>query len=115
MNWIRKTIIFVSLLIITSFAFQANEVVVPKIDDQKTAPAFSVETVDTSEFIQPQASYQFAANVKTSHPILIKWFDSLFITIPGHQVVKSISNFANQYLNQSKKISLLLYPSHYFW
>jgi hypothetical protein len=115
MNWLRKTIIFASLLIIASFAFQASEVVVPKIDAQKTDPTFSIETVDTSEFIQPQASYQFAANVKTSHPILIKWFDSLLMTIPGHQIIKSTSNFANQFLNQSKKISLLLYPFHYFW
>ncbi|KIQ22125.1 MULTISPECIES: hypothetical protein [Flavobacterium] len=115
MNWIRKTIIFVSLLIITLFAFQANEAGVPKIENKKTNPAFSVENVDTSEFIQPQASYHFAANIKTSQSVLIKWFETLLMTIPGHQVVKSTTNFANQFSNQSKKISLLLYPFHYFW
>lgn len=115
MNWIRKTFIFASLLIIAFFAFQANEVAVPKIEKQKTDPAFSIENVDTSEFIQPQASYQFAANIKTSYPNVIKWFNSLLITIPGHHVIKSTSNFANQFLNQSQKISVLLYPFHYFW
>lgn len=115
MNWIRKTIIFVSLLIITLFAFQASEAGVPKIENKKMNPAFCVQNVDTSEFIQPQASYHFAANIKTSQPVLIKWFDSLLMTISCHQVVKSTTNFANQFSNQSKKISLLLYPFHYFW
>ena len=115
MNWIRKTIIFVSLLIIAFFAFQANETAVSKTENQKTDPTFSVENVDTTEFIQPQASYQFAANVKTSYPNAIKWFDTLLMTIPGHQVIKSTSNFANQFLNQSQKIAVLLYPFHYFW
>jgi hypothetical protein len=115
MNWIRKTIIFVSLLIIAFFAFQANEAAVPKIENQKTNPAFSIEYVDTSDFIQPQSSYHFAANVRLNHPALVKWFDSLLMTIPGHKVVKSTSNFASQFLNQSKKIAVLLYPFHYFW
>lgn len=116
MNWIRKTIIFVSLLIITLFAFQASEAGgVPEIENKKTNPAFCVQNVDTSDFIQPQTSYHFTAHIKTSQPVLIKWFDALLMTIPGHQVIKSTTNFANQFSNQSKKISLLLYPFHYFW
>lgn len=118
MNWIRKTIIFVSLLIMTFFAVQANQVTIQKSESEKSEKSdtnFSNDYVDTSEFIQPQASYQFAANVKISHPNLVKWFDSLLMTIPGHQVVKSTSNFANQFLNQSSKIAVLLYPFHYFW
>lgn len=114
MNWIRKTVIFVSLLIMAFFAVQANQATVQKIESEKSDTNFSNDYVDASDFIQPQASYQFAANIKTSHP-LVKWFDSLLMTIPAHQVVKSTSNFANQFLNQSKKISLLLYPFHYFW
>ncbi|WP_264537039.1 hypothetical protein [Flavobacterium sp. N1736] len=115
MDWIRKTVIFVSLLIMAFFAVQANQVTVQKIESEKSDTNFSNDYVDASDFIQPQASYQFTANIKTIQPILVKWFDSLLITIPAHQVVKSKSNFANQLLNQSRKISLLLYPFHYFW
>jgi hypothetical protein len=115
MNWIRKTIILVSLLIMAFFAAQANQVTVQKFESEKSDTNFANDSVDTSDFIQPQASYQFAATIKLSHPNLIKWFDSLLMTIPGHKVVKSTTNFANQFSNQSKKISLLLYPFHYFW
>ncbi|MEO8533074.1 MAG: hypothetical protein ABI441_04960 [Flavobacterium sp.] len=115
MNWIRKTVIFVSLLLIAFFATQANQIAVEKIETQKTDTTFSVETADSLAFIQPQASYHFAANVKTSYPNPAKWFDSILMTIPSHQSVKSVSNFANQYLNQSKRVLLLLYPFHYFW
>jgi hypothetical protein len=115
MNWIRKTVIFVSLLIIAFFACQANESAVQKIENQKTDTTFSLNSTDSSAFIQPQTSYQFVANIKTSFPVLIKWFDSLLEIVPQHQAVKSVSNFANQFSCQSKKILLLLYPFHNFW
>ncbi|KUJ60582.1 hypothetical protein AR687_17580 [Flavobacteriaceae bacterium CRH] len=115
MNWIRKTIFFVSFLIIAFFAMQANETAIQKIETQKTDTNFSIELNDSLAFIQPQASYQLAANVKTNYPAVIKWFDTLLIIIPSHRVIKSVSNFANQYSLQSKNVFLLLYPFHYFW
>lgn len=115
MNWIRKTVIFISLLIIAFFASQANESVVQIIESQQTGTNLSKDIADSSAFIQPQASYQFTANIKTHYPNIVKWFDTILMVIPSHQAVKSVSNFANQYSNQSKKILLLLYPFHYFW
>ncbi|MCD0466475.1 hypothetical protein [Flavobacterium sp. ENC] len=115
MNWIRKTVIFVSLLIIAFFASQANDIAVEKNESQKTDTTFSVETPDSLAFIQPHASYHFAAHIKTNYTGVAKWFDAILITISGHQAVKSVTNFSNQYLNQSKKVLLLLFPFHYFW
>jgi len=115
MNWIRKTVIFVSLLIIAFFASQESNIAVQKIESQKTDTNFSKDYADSLAFIQPQASYQFAANVKTSHPALIRWFDSLLVVTPQHQIAVSASNFANQFSTQSKKVLLLLYPFHFFW
>ncbi|MRX39895.1 hypothetical protein GJU43_11470 [Flavobacterium sp. LC2016-23] len=115
MNRIRKTVIFVSLLIIAFFASQANTIVVEKTETQKTDSTFSIEIPDSSAFIQPQASYHFAANVKTNYTVVAKWFDAILMIIPAHQAVKSVTNFANQHLNQSKKVLLLLFPFHYFW
>ena len=115
MNWIRKTVIFVSLLILAFFASQESNVAIQKIDTQKTDTNFSKDYADSLAFLQPQASYQFAANIKTNHPAIIKWFDSLLVVIPQHQVVKTASNFANQFSTQSKKVLLLLYPFHFFW
>lgn len=115
MNWIRKTIIFLSLLIIAFFASQANESVLQIIESQQTDTNFSKDITDSSVFIQPQSSYQFAANIKTSHPVILKWFDSLLLIIPQHKVDKTVSNFSNQFSTQSRKILLMLYPFHFFW
>ena len=115
MNWIRKTVVFVSLLILAFFASQESDVAMQKNESQKTETNFSKDYTDSLAFIQPQASYQFAANIKTNHPVIIKWFGSLLVVIPQHQVSKGTSNFANQFSTQSKKILLMLYPFHFFW
>nr|WP_315247457.1 hypothetical protein [uncultured Flavobacterium sp.] len=115
MNWIRKTVIFLSLLIMGFFATQANHIAVQKIESQKTDTNFSKDFTDSQAFIQPQASYQFAANIKTEYPAVIKWFDSLLIAVPHYQAIKSASNFSNQFVTQSKKVLLMLYPFHFFW
>ncbi|OXG06528.1 hypothetical protein BC749_102437 [Flavobacterium araucananum] len=115
MNWIRKAVIFVSLLIIAFFATQANESVVQRDETQKTDSNFSIDHADSLAFIQPQANYQFAANIKTNPSNLVKWFDALLMVIPQHKAVKSTSNFANQFATQSKKVLLMLYPFHFFW
>ena len=115
MNWIRKTVIFVSLLIIAFFACQANEFSVQKTETSKTDTTFSIERSSSLAFIQPQASYQFVANIKTSPLNFIKWFETILIVIPHHQAVKLVSNFSSQHFNQSKKVLLLLFPFHFFW
>lgn len=115
MNWIRKTVIFVSLLILAFFASQESNASMQNIENQKTDTNFSKDYTDSLAFIQPHASYQFAANIKTNHTGIIKWFDSLLVVIPQHQVAKSASNFANQFSTQSKRVLLLLYPFHFFW
>ncbi|WP_316634101.1 hypothetical protein [uncultured Flavobacterium sp.] len=88
---------------------------IQETENQKTDPNFSIDYSDSLAYIQPQANYQFAANVKTNSPVLIKWFDSLLMVIPQHKAAKSASNFANQFLTQSKKVLLMLYPFHFFW
>lgn len=115
MNWIRKTVIFVSLLIIAFFAAQADGSDVQVTENQKTDTTFSIDSADSLAFIQPQANYQFVGTVKTSYPVLIKWFDSLLEVIPQHQTEQSASNFANQFASHHKKVLLLLYPFHNFW
>jgi hypothetical protein len=115
MNWIRKAVIFVSLLIMGFFATQANQIAVQKIETQKTDTNFSKDYTDSLAFIQPQSNYQFAANIKTDHPAIIKWFYTLLVAVPAYQAIKSASNFSNQFFTQSKKVLLMLYPFHFFW
>jgi hypothetical protein len=95
--------------------FKQSDAATQKNESQKTESNFSKDYTDSQAFIQPQASYQLAANIKTNHPAIVKWFDSLLVVIPQHQVTKATSNFANQFSTQSKKVLLLLYPFHFFW
>jgi len=115
MNWIRKTFIFISFLMIAFFAAQANESSIEITDTQKTDTNFSIDHADSLAFIQPQTSYQLAANIKSNSSGIIKWFDSILMVIPQHKAVQSASNFANQFATQSKKVLLMLYPFHFFW
>ena len=115
MNWIRKTVLLLSLLMIAFFAVQADETSVQQIESQKTDTNFCKDIADSSAFIQPQGSYQFAASIRTDYPAVIKWFDSLFTAVPQYEAVKTAFNFANQPLPQSRKISLMLYAFHFFW
>ncbi|PXY40766.1 hypothetical protein DMB65_11075 [Flavobacterium cheongpyeongense] len=114
MNWIRKTVVFMSLLMMGFFASQANNLTVQKIESHKTDTNFAQDYTDSLAFIQPQANYQFAANIKTNYFVINKWFHSFLAVVPHHQVIKSASNFSNQFFTQSKK-ALLLYPFHFFW
>ena len=47
MNWIRKTVIFISLLIIAFFAVQANESSIEINESQKTDTNFSIDYADS--------------------------------------------------------------------
>ena len=59
MNWIRKTIIFIGLLIAVLFAFNANEVPAQTIKIEKSNSSFSANSIQSLDFIQPQVSNTF--------------------------------------------------------
>lgn len=117
MTWIRKIIIFVGLLMLFLSAYNAEKVVIDVIQPQKTESNFTPDSIKSSAFIQPQASLHVVADLKTNYssPSLSKWFDSFLIVIPDYKIKRSLFNFADQTINQRKKISILLYPFHYFW
>ncbi|MCV9931853.1 hypothetical protein OIU80_06110 [Flavobacterium sp. LS1R47] len=117
MTWIRKTIIFVGLLMLFLSAYNADKVVIDIIQPQKTDSNITPDSIKTSAFIQPQASFHVVADLKTNYPSpsLSKWFDTFLIVIPDYKIQRITFNFADQIINQRKKISILLYPFHYFW
>lgn len=117
MTWIRKAIIFVGLLMLFLSAYNADKVVIDVIQPQKTDSNITPDTIKTSAFIQPQANFHVVADLKTNYPSpsLSKWFDTFLIVIPDYKIQRSTFNFADQIINQRKKISILLYPFHYFW
>ncbi|MCV2486998.1 hypothetical protein OD917_18850 [Flavobacterium sp. SH_e] len=114
MNWIRKTVIFIVLLLAGLFAYQADQSSV-RVIETKSDMNFCKDFADSSAFIQPQGSYQFAANVKTNPSGIIKCFDSLLPLAPQHQTVTSITAYTKLFTTQSKKVLVILYAFHFFW
>ncbi len=115
MNWIRKTVIFIALLLAGLFAYQADQASTRIIETEKSDTNFCKDIPDSSAFIQPQGSYQFAANIKTNPTGIIKCFDTLLPLIPQHQTVTYITAYTKLFTTQSKKVSVILYAFHFFW
>ncbi|MBZ4034704.1 hypothetical protein K6T82_08000 [Flavobacterium sp. 17A] len=115
MNWIRKTVVFIALLLAGLFAYQADTASVHITETQKTDTNFCKEIGDSSAFIQPQGSYQFAANIKTNPIGIIRCFDVLLPLIPQHQIITTTIDYTKEFTSQSKKILVILYAFHFFW
>ncbi|MBE8723958.1 hypothetical protein [Flavobacterium hungaricum] len=115
MKWIHRIVVLIAFLSAGLFAYQADKVSVCKIDIENTDSNFSKDTADSSAFIQPQGSYQFAANIKTNPLGIIKCFDILLPLIPQHQTITTTTEYAKVFTTQSKKVLVILYAFHFFW
>jgi len=115
MNWIRKTVILIMLLLAGLFAYQANQTSIRIIETEKSDTNFGKDIADSSAFIQPQGNYQFAANIKTNPSGIIKCFDLLLPLIPQHQTITFATAYAKTFITQSKKVLVILYAFHFFW
>jgi len=115
MNWIRKTVILITIILAGLFAYQANQSAVHVIETEKSDTNFCKDIPDSSAFIQPQGSYQLAANVKTNPTGIIKCFENLLPLIPQHQTVTHTTAYTKLFTTQSKKVLVILYAFHFFW
>jgi hypothetical protein len=115
MNWIRKTIIFIGLLIAVLFAFNANEVPAQTIKIEKSNSSFSANSIQSLDFIQPQVSNTFTSYHKTPDYTIAKYLENFLIAIPDFKISTFFIRFAKQDINRCEMVSLLLFPFHFFW
>ena len=115
MNWVKKTVFFIGLIFLFCVAFSATEYSSLIKVEKPSSTKFSLESIQDHAFIQPQPHY--TANVqleKDSNP-LIKW-QAAFLTASA--AVKKLScskAYINQDINRCEKVSILLFPFHFFW
>ncbi len=115
MNWIKKTILLIGLIVAFAFAFNANETVVEKIQIEKQDSSFSVDSSHSSVFIEPQTSNLIASTQKTVGYSVAKYFENYLVAIPYLKISTHLTVYANQDINRCEMVSLLLFPFHYFW
>lgn len=115
MNWIKKIIIFIGFTIAFLFAFNANEVPVNKIQIEKKDSSFSIDSIHSSVFIQPQAGNSFASPHKTPDFSVSNYFENYLTIARDLKTDISFTSFPNQDINRCEMVSLLLFPFHYFW
>ncbi|TDE43963.1 hypothetical protein E0I26_10100 [Flavobacterium rhamnosiphilum] len=115
MNWFRKTLVFIGLLIAFLFAFSANETPIHTTQSEKSSSSVSVSSIYSSDFIQPQVSNTFTSYHKTPDYSIVKYLANFLIAIPDFKISTFFIRFAKQDINRCEMVSLLLFPFHFFW
>ena len=115
MNWFRKTLVFIGLLIAFLFAFSASEAPIHTIKSEKSSSSVSVDSIHSSDFIQPQVSNTFTSYHKTPDYTIAKYLENFLIVIPDFKIRTFFIRFAKQDINRCEMVSLLLFPFHFFW
>ncbi len=115
MNWFRKTVVFIGLLIAFLFAFSVSEAPIPTSQLEKSSSSVSVDSIHSSDFIQPQVSNPFTSYHKTPDYTIAKYLENFLIAIPDFKITTFIIRFAKQDINRCEMVSLLLFPFHFFW
>ena len=115
MNWFRKTLVFIGLSIAFLFAFNANDPTVDSNKIEKSSSSVSVDSIHSSDFIQPQVSNTFTSYHKTPDYTSVKYLENFLIVIPDFKSSTFFIRFAKQDINRCEMVSLLLFPFHFFW
>jgi len=109
-----KFIVFTGLLIQFSFAYSANhDVTISFKKDNNTA--FSKESLSVSHFVQPSIE-RSNPDLKHNNRIPVNISDSntppLFSSFKENNLKIVLSD---QDIDRCRKVSILLFPFHYFW
>lgn len=115
MNWFRKTVIFIGLIVVFLFAFSANEIPNPITQSEKTSSSLSFDSIHSSDFIQPHVNNLFTSQQKTPDYSISKYLENFLIAILDFKRNISFIRFAKQDINRCEMVSLLLFPFHFFW
>lgn len=115
MNWIRKTITLIGLFLIFLVAFSATGNAMHAKIEKQSSPKFSLEHIQNTAFIQPQPLYTVSLQIeKESNPV-IKWQSVFFNLNTKVAKLSCLNSYLNQDINRCEKVSILLFPFHFFW
>ena len=110
-----KFIVFVALLIQFSFAYSANhDLTISTKKDNNTA--FSKESLSVSHFVQPSVE-RSNPNLKHNNriPVQISDFNTALPLFSSYIENNPKTILSDQDIDRCAKVSILLFPFHYFW
>ncbi|RKS13799.1 hypothetical protein [Flavobacterium sp. 120] len=115
MDFFRKTLVFIGLLIAFLFALSASEAAIHTTQLEKSSSSVSLDSIHSLDFIQPQVSNPFTSYHKTPDYTIAKYLENFLIAIPDFKISIFFIRFAKQDINRCEMVSLLLFPFHFFW
>lgn len=115
MKWIKNIALFSVFLIAFLFANTSEGKVIGAVQNNKK----SIEQVDflrASAFVNQEISIHSISNPRADLPVYAKWFESYYdISFSGFSTCKATAAFLRQDINRCDKVSILLFPFHFFW
>jgi hypothetical protein len=115
MNWIRKIIVFSGLMLLFTFAFNADKSTAEQTKQEKTNSSITTKSIHSLVFLEPTLTSTFITTHKTVDTAITKWVTTFLIVVPYFKKYNSYNVFSNQDINRCIKVSILLFPFHYFW
>jgi len=112
---LKKIFVFSAILAALYFISYEKQPQFFAAQNEKQDSFFGDEGLHSIPFIQPQADHNIVSNSKGGNTVFIKWFQEYLNLIPDFTLLKSASRFVSQDTNRCEKVSLLLFPFHFFW
>jgi len=96
------------------FAFAGNTSSVIKISEESHS-FFTENTIHPDAFLQPESSHHLVGNSKSEHHFVVKYFVTIPESLSEIQLSNTFFPFHFQDINRCEKVSLFIFPHHFFW
>jgi hypothetical protein len=115
MNWIRKIIAFLALIVVFVVVHHTAETTVAKKQATQSNLDFSAESIHCTAFIQPHTLSIVSLQSKNYSNPIARWQDVFILESANILKINYLNTFLEQDINRCKKVSILLFPFHFFW
>lgn len=112
----RKIFVFIGLLVLLAVVFSTNTTALTQVKANQSKNDFSVEKINSSPFIQPHTiSFTSLQGKGNNNNPIVRWYAAIVVLKPLIKKQLTTHSFSDQTISRSEKISILLFPFHFFW
>lgn len=115
MKWI-KNIALISVLLAVFLVFGKKDKKAYSIDFSSKKTIEQIDFLKASAFAKQETAQRLGNTSRADLPIYAKWFESFYSSsFSEFSLFKANTIFARQDINRCSKVSILLFPYHFFW